>query len=154
VWKNSNSLNEIFAATPTVLLSGALTPSLTNRAARFHIGSVLPLDVTTNQLCAAIIATVAGLAVTLHTLDEDQTTDWNAAGERFGEEPFSEHLTAREIDVLRLMALGLGNKEIATRLLISDHTAKFHVSSILAKLGATSRTEAVTVGIMRGLVAI
>jgi DNA-binding NarL/FixJ family response regulator len=56
--------------------------------------------------------------------------------------------------VLRLMALGLGNKEIAARLDISEHTAKFHVSSILAKLGAASRMEAVTIGMTLGLVAI
>jgi DNA-binding NarL/FixJ family response regulator len=66
----------------------------------------------------------------------------------------AEHLTARETVVLRLMALGLVNKEIASRLDISKHTAKFHVSSILAKLGAASRTEAVTIGMTRGLVAI
>jgi DNA-binding NarL/FixJ family response regulator len=54
--------------------------------------------------------------------------------------------------VLRLLAEGLGNKEIAARLGISDHTAKFHISSILAKLGASSRTEAVTIGIRMGLV--
>jgi NarL family two-component system response regulator YdfI len=50
------------------------------------------------------------------------------------------------------MAEGLGNKEIATRLAISDHTVKFHISSILAKLGASTRTEAVTTGIRMGLV--
>jgi DNA-binding NarL/FixJ family response regulator len=48
------------------------------------------------------------------------------------------------------MASGLGNKEIASRLDISEHTVKFHVSSVLAKLGAASRTEAVTIGIVRG----
>jgi len=58
----------------------------------------------------------------------------------------------REIEVLRLMAEGYGNKEIASRLGISDHTVKFHISSILAKLGASSRTEAVTQGIRMGLV--
>jgi DNA-binding NarL/FixJ family response regulator len=50
-----------------------------------------------------------------------------------------------------MLAAGLANKEIASRLNISDHTAKFHVASILGKLGATTRTEAVTVGIRRGL---
>jgi DNA-binding NarL/FixJ family response regulator len=50
------------------------------------------------------------------------------------------------------MAEGFGNKEIATRLGISDHTVKFHISSILAKLGVGSRTEAVTQGIRMGLV--
>jgi DNA-binding NarL/FixJ family response regulator len=51
-----------------------------------------------------------------------------------------------------MLAAGLANKEIASRLDISDHTAKFHVASILGKLGAASRAEAVTQGIRRGLV--
>ena len=53
-----------------------------------------------------------------------------------------------------MMAEGLGNKEIAARLAISEHTVKFHISSILAKLGAGTRTEAVTIGIRRGLIPI
>ncbi len=61
-------------------------------------------------------------------------------------------LTAREREVLQLMAQGLPNKQIATRLSVSLHTAKFHVASVLAKFGATSRTEAVTQGVRRGYV--
>lgn len=61
-------------------------------------------------------------------------------------------LTAREREVLQLMAEGLPNKIIATRLRISQHTVKFHVASILAKLNATSRTEAVTVGARQGYI--
>ena len=61
-------------------------------------------------------------------------------------------LTAREMDVLRLMAQGLGNKSIARELAISSHTAKYHVASVLAKLGAHTRAEAVSRGIRRGLV--
>src|SRR5882672_5232969 len=56
-----------------------------------------------------------------------------------------EALTDREVEVLRMLAEGFSNKEIASRLGISDHTVKFHISSILAKLGASSRTEAVTI---------
>jgi NarL family two-component system response regulator YdfI len=63
-------------------------------------------------------------------------------------------LTPRELQILRMLADGLPNKSIATELQISDHTAKFHVSQILAKLGAESRTEAVTIGIRRGLVMV
>jgi DNA-binding NarL/FixJ family response regulator len=112
--------------------------------------------VTTDQLLAAIWATIAGLAVTLKpsSQSEDEHIDWIATDERYVLEPFTEHLTARERGVLHLMASGLGNKEIASCLDISEHTVKFHVSSVLAKLGAGSRTEAVTIGIMRGLVAI
>jgi DNA-binding NarL/FixJ family response regulator len=61
-------------------------------------------------------------------------------------------LTPREVEVLSLMAEGVGNKEIAWRLSISEHTVKFHISSIFAKLNATSRTEAVTLGIRQGLI--
>jgi DNA-binding NarL/FixJ family response regulator len=66
----------------------------------------------------------------------------------------SDPLTARELDVLRLMAQGLPSKTIAARLHISEHTVKFHVGSILMKLGAASRTEAVALAIRRGLIAL
>ena len=61
-------------------------------------------------------------------------------------------LTPRELEVIGLMAHGLGNKSIARELGISTHTAKFHVASVLTKLGARSRTEAVSLGIRLGLV--
>jgi DNA-binding NarL/FixJ family response regulator len=63
-------------------------------------------------------------------------------------------LTEREREVLALMAQGLPNKTIALRLGISEHTVKSHVGSVLAKLGAASRTEAVTIAIRRGLLAL
>jgi DNA-binding NarL/FixJ family response regulator len=61
-------------------------------------------------------------------------------------------LTARELEVLRMMAEGDANKAIAWKLNISEHTAKFHVASILSKLNASTRTEAATMGIRRGLI--
>lgn len=61
-------------------------------------------------------------------------------------------LTGRELAVLRLAAHGLANKEIARELGISRHTVKYHLASVLAKLGVHSRTEAVTMGVRRGLV--
>src|SRR5207247_9633912 len=60
-------------------------------------------------------------------------------------------LTPRELDVLRLVAQGLGNKEIAAELDLSTHTVKYHLASVLAKLGVRSRTEAVSRGIRTGL---
>ena len=65
-----------------------------------------------------------------------------------------EELTAREREVLQLVALGLANKTIARDLAISEHTVKFHVAAILAKLGAGSRTEAAHIGARRGLVTL
>jgi len=70
------------------------------------------------------------------------------------EDEFSEEITSRETQVLKMLAEGLVNKDIAVRLGISEHTVKFHISSILEKLGASTRTEAVTLGIRRGLIPI
>ena len=65
-----------------------------------------------------------------------------------------EGLTAREREVLALLAEGLANKAIAARLGISEHTAKFHVNAILAKLGAESRSAAIVKAARLGLVAL
>jgi len=106
-------------------------------------------DVTAEQIVAAVHAAAAGLIVM-------------PAGEGIAlqspmHEPLQdtvEPLTPREMDVLEMLAEGLSNKMIAHRLSISDHTAKFHVNSILAKLNAGTRTEAVTRGIRLGLIKI
>jgi len=102
------------------------------------------MEVTTQPLVAAIRATVAGFAVTLPRSPAGPADTM----------VITEDLTAREVEVLRLMARGNRNKQVAAVLGISEHTAKFHVSSVLAKLGARTRTEAVTIGVTRGLVAI
>lgn len=67
-------------------------------------------------------------------------------------EPAADALTEREMDVLRLMAKGMPNKEIAAALVVTERTVKFHISAILSKLGAGNRTEAVRVAVQRGLV--
>ncbi len=66
----------------------------------------------------------------------------------------SETLTERELEVLRLLAQGMPNKEIAGKLVISERTAKFHVSSIMGKLGATNRTEAVSLAAQKGIITL
>jgi DNA-binding CsgD family transcriptional regulator len=76
---------------------------------------------------------------------------WQPDGEESGP---AEALTPREREVLELLAGGLSNKEIAARLGISEHTAKFHVASVLAKLGAANRADAVRRGVRRGLVSV
>lgn len=69
-------------------------------------------------------------------------------------EPAFEKLTVRESEVLDLLAQGLANKAIAARLAISEHTVKFHLASICAKLGAENRTDAVRRAVRGGLVAL
>ena len=66
----------------------------------------------------------------------------------------TEELTEREQEVLAMMGEGLSNKEISSRLAISTHTVKFHISSILGKMGAASRTEAVSLGVKSGKLTI
>jgi len=68
--------------------------------------------------------------------------------------PPYEALTERELEVLNLLAQGMPNKEIASQLVISERTAKFHVSSIMGKLGATNRTEAVALAAQKGLITL
>ena len=70
------------------------------------------------------------------------------------QEPPYEALTERELEVLNLLAQGMPNKEIASQLVISERTAKFHVSSIMGKLGATNRTEAVSLAAQKGLITL
>ena len=136
------------------------------------VRAVLPRNVTRAELTAAIEAVAAGLFVFhpadanllpgLRPRETEAEADADAGpspGRGFGIVPplndqLVEPLTRREIEVIQLLAAGLGNKEIASRLNVSEHTAKFHVASILSKLGAATRTEAVTQGIRRGLVMI
>lgn len=128
------------APVAVVLLSDDLEAVAPMRAHRGGI-ALLATCSTAEQIVAAIEAAAAGLVV-LHADHAGGVTGPS------GDDP----LTPREREVLQMLAAGLGNKEIAARLGISDHTAKFHVSQILAKLGAASRAEAVSIGMRRGLV--
>ena len=122
-------------------------------ALRDGIRAVLPNDVSPEQLVAALQAAASGLLV-LHPAQAAAQVATNGFASARSRElnELAEPLTPRESEVLQMLAGGLGNKEIASKLAISEHTVKFHVASILSKLGAASRTEAVSLGIRRGLV--
>jgi DNA-binding NarL/FixJ family response regulator len=136
-------------------LSGPLPPG---------VHALLPRNLTAAEIAGAIEAAAAGLYVfhpsDLESIDALRVRETDRASDpapEFSEalfDPLLEPLTPREIEVLQLLSQGLGNKEIASRLGISEHTAKFHVASIMGKLGAATRTEAVTLGIRHGLVLI
>ena len=70
------------------------------------------------------------------------------------QQPIYESLTERELEVLGLLAQGMQNKEIAANLVISERTVKFHISSIMGKLGAANRTEAVALAAQKGLITL
>jgi DNA-binding NarL/FixJ family response regulator len=111
---------------------------------------VLARDATAGQLAAAVAAAVEGMVVWDQRLaGELRRGPGLSPDEQAGP---VEELTAREQEVLQLLAEGLPNKAIARRLGISEHTVKFHVNAILGKLGARSRTEAVVLATRLGLV--
>jgi DNA-binding NarL/FixJ family response regulator len=127
----------------------AALPSLLD--APLRAWGLLHLDATAEELAASVIAIQEGLLVgTPALLDSALTRSWEAA-DNMGDGSI-EPLTERESQVLQLLAQGLANKQIAISLGISEHTVKFHVSSLYGKLGATNRTEAVRLGIQSGLI--
>jgi two-component system, NarL family, response regulator YdfI len=138
-----------------VLLVEAAALADSSAALRAGVRAVLPNDIAPDPLAAAVQAAANGLLV-LHPTQvsaEVHANRFAAAPARSRElDELAEPLTPRESEVLQMLAGGLGNKEIAAKLSISEHTVKFHVASILGKLGAASRTEAVSLGIRRGLV--
>lgn len=138
-------------APPRVLLADNLGRAELRRALHAGVRAVLPRDAAAAEIIAAIQAAAAGLIVL-------SSEEMDALLPAEPEPPASfvpgETLTSREMQVLGMLAEGLGNKDIAARLKISEHTVKFHVSSILGKLGAGSRGEAVARGMREGLVVI
>jgi len=117
------------------------------------IRAVIPRSATAEEIVAAIQASVAGLVV-LHPDALHSVLSPTPSGDQPEFHPSDRILSPREIEVLRMIAEGLGNKEIASKLGISDHTVKFHISAIFAKLGASSRTEAVIIGIRAGMIMV
>jgi NarL family two-component system response regulator YdfI len=133
----------------TVLLSREGHPE------RYLLGRGVRAVLRGRTRAASLVAAVRAVAAGLVVLDADHAgieplsgAEARDAGERI------DALTPRETEVLQLLVEGLPNREIAGTLGISEHTVKFHLSAVFGKLGATSRTEAVAIGIRRGLVMV
>jgi two-component system, NarL family, response regulator YdfI len=131
---------EVAPAPAVVLLVDDPQRSWAAEALRAGVRGLLPREASINQITAAIEAAAAGLVVL-------QTEDLDGLLVNPRPAKILESLSPRETEVLGMLAEGLSNKAIAFRLDISEHTVKFHVTSIMAKLDAGSRTEAVTLGI-------
>jgi len=132
---------------PVGLLLDSADSALISSALRAGIRGAISWDATPQEIESAVHAIHAGLVVMTPTSLAAALPDT----QQFAEE-LAGPLSGREVEVLDLLAEGLSNKLIAHRLNISEHTVKTHVASIFAKLGASSRTEAVSQAIRRGLV--
>jgi DNA-binding NarL/FixJ family response regulator len=146
-------LEHITANINAVVLLDDPAPELVAALLALGVRAVLERDVSVDELTSALQSAVDGLTVLgaeiARTLGE-RLPHSHATERRVP----VEELTDRELEVLELLAEGIGNREIAARLGISEHTVKFHISSILSKLRASSRTEAVTYGIRQGLIVV
>jgi NarL family two-component system response regulator YdfI len=139
------------APVATILLVDDANTERDLDAFRNGIRAVLPRNMSPAGIVAAVEAVGVGLAVLLPE-GLDNLLRESTAAHRAVSPSLVEALTPREIEVLGMMVEGWGNKEISKRLGISEHTVKFHVASIMGKLNASSRTEAVTSGIRHGLI--
>jgi len=140
-------LLQIAEDVPTIILAEDPDRRIAGEALRSGVRAVLSRRLGQAEIIGAIQAVSAGLIVV-------RPDDVRALLIRQRPLQMFEELTAREREVLGMIAEGLSNKAIAARLNISDHTVKFHVGSIMAKLNAGSRTEAVALGIRQGLVTL
>jgi DNA-binding NarL/FixJ family response regulator len=129
---------------PVVLLS---REPITTLALESGVRAALPHHAPAAQIIAALFAAAAGLLA----VPAKSSSLVIQRPEREGE---TEPLTPRELEVFEMLAEGFSNKKIAAKLHISEHTAKFHVNSILGKLHAGTRTEAVMRGLRRGILKV
>ena len=117
------------------------------------LSAVLPASASEREIRIAVEAAAEGLLV-LHPDVVAHAATSSSFSFHHSRSSFEQQLSPRESEILNLLATGLGNKEIAWQLKISEHTVKFHVTSIFNKLNVSSRAEAVTVGVRRGLIVL
>ncbi len=150
VWEKLLLMQEEQYSSPIIVIADELDSINLEVALRSGVRGILPDSSTESEIIAAVEAIAFGLIV-LHPDAVELLSLKESMREKVTLTPM-QTLTPREIEVLEMLGSGLGNKAIAKGLHISDHTVKFHVSSIFGKLGVSSRTEAVTVGVRLGLI--
>jgi len=146
LFRSSTQLNNEAdsSSSAAILLLGEDQPNIQEMKRMTRVWGILPSDSSAEELTAAIHALSQGLVVGPPTLLFETESEPLERGP----------LTERESEVLALLARGLANKQIALSLGISEHTVKFHVSSIYSKLNVTNRTEAVREGLRGGWIAL
>lgn len=143
---------------PVLFLADEPAEIRTSARLPYRAVGILPVDASPQEITAALAALNEGLTVgaaaLLPALIEPSPVGPGLPVASQDDEFPTERLTPREAEVLQLLAQGLPNKQIALALKISEHTVKFHISSIYSKLGATNRTEAVRAGARAGLIVL
>ena len=137
-----------------VLLAGDLPTVASFRLLRAGARAILPREPSGPEIAAAIEAVAAGLVVLHPSVAPGAAVKSRSARPRAEGAGGNDPLTPRELEILGMMAEGMGNRIIGRRLGISTHTVKFHVAAILGKLDARSRTQAVTTGLRQGLLMV
>jgi NarL family two-component system response regulator YdfI len=151
--ESNETLTEYPRELPAVVLAGGfpangVEDNWVSDALRSGVRAILPRRASGPEIIGAIFAAAAGL-VAFHP---DYLSHNVPAATHPTPATLAQPLSPREVEVLRLLAEGTGNKQIAWRLGISEHTVKYHISSLFNKLNASSRTEAVAIGVRLGLV--
>lgn len=147
-------LPEMDEDSPAILLmTDRLEDAQMLAASQSRTWGILPLSASEEELTAALQALGEGLWVGTPALVQGMMRTPRQIELVSGDE-LPEPLTARETEVLQMIAQGLANKQVALKLDISEHTVKFHLSSLYAKLNVSSRTEAIRVGLSLGLISL
>jgi len=147
-------LPEMDEDSPAILLmTDRLEDAQMLAASQSRTWGILPLSASEEELTAALQALGEGLWVGTPALVQGMMRTPRQIELVSGDE-LPEPLTARETEVLQMIAQGLANKQVALKLDISEHTVKFHLSSLYAKLNVSSRTEAIRVGLSLGFISL
>jgi two-component system, NarL family, response regulator YdfI len=150
-WEELTAMQDLQARSIPILIIDDFDRVDLPLATRAGVRGILATTSTEAEIVAALSAVALGLIVfaaeAIDLFDRDRAFGTRSIGDN---PEFS--LTPREVEVLIGLGSGLGNKAIAQALQISDHTVKFHISSIFQKLGVSTRTEAVAIGIRSGVI--
>jgi len=150
-WHDESDIDE-HPTIPTIVLLEALEIGIVRDAYAAGANAVLPLDVRSEELVATLRAVACGLVVVQPALSAELMDASRVVHSSGNFATATMPLTPREREVLALLAQGLANKVIASRLAITEHTVKTHVAAVYEKLGAGNRAEAVVAAARRGLI--
>jgi DNA-binding NarL/FixJ family response regulator len=151
-WHDDSDIDEHVMTPPTMVLLEGVDIGAVRHAYAAGANAVFPFDARSEELVAALRAVASGLVVVQPALSAELMDASRLTHSSGNAASVTTPLTPREREVLALLAQGLANKVIASRLGITEHTVKTHVAAVYEKLGAGNRAEAVVAAARRGLI--